>query len=143
MDLVLPQDLNHRYQSYVRAYDKGKMDGFDTIEDFRQQSPGVHATRINTPIRTQIRRFGTIAEEYTLAEHMYHDARQQQFCGPSGFDTGQHADRFEREAIVTIPQEPRGAATHHGYEDRSLIAQTERRKVALARSVHERFSVIV
>ena len=37
IDIVLPQDLSHRYQSYVRAYDKGKMDGFDKIEVRRQQ----------------------------------------------------------------------------------------------------------
>ncbi len=67
--LVLSKDLDHGYAAYRIAHDDGKMDAFDKIR-FRNGLPEcLYPYQYTDP--NQIRPYWTLAQQYTLAEHMF------------------------------------------------------------------------
>ena len=68
--LVIPRDLNHSYQGYSAALDGGKLDGFDKVVSQKTGAPECKFPYQYTD-PSQIRPYWDMAEQYTLAEHMF------------------------------------------------------------------------
>jgi phospholipase C len=68
-DLVIPQDLNHRYQGYAASYDNAKMDGFDKMRFGDGILECKFPYQYTNP--SQIQPYWDMAKQYTLAEHMF------------------------------------------------------------------------
>jgi phospholipase C len=67
--VIYPNDLNHRFNSYYAAYDNGNMDAFDKIRFPDGQNECTYPYQYTDP--SQIQPYWTMAEQYTLAEHMF------------------------------------------------------------------------
>ncbi|MBV9027716.1 MAG: hypothetical protein JO311_03805 [Candidatus Eremiobacteraeota bacterium] len=68
-NLVLPADLDHKYQGFQIALHHGKMDGFDRIPNGSQQPECTYPYQYTNP--SQIAPYWQMARQYTLAEHMF------------------------------------------------------------------------
>jgi phospholipase C len=68
-DLVVPLDLDHRYQGYVVAYDHKRMDGFDKMKFGSGELECTYPYQYTKP--SQIQPYWDMAKQYVLAEHMY------------------------------------------------------------------------
>ena len=67
--LILPKDLDHGYNAYRIAHDDGKMDAFDKIR-FKNGVPEcLYPYQYTDP--SQIQPYWTLAQQYTLVEHMF------------------------------------------------------------------------
>jgi phospholipase C len=82
-------DVNHKHGSWVAAYDKGKMDGFD-LEGWGKKMPAF-APYAYVP-RTETQPYWTMAQQYTLADEMFEPvsgpsfpAHQYLISGQSGY----------------------------------------------------------
>jgi phospholipase C len=67
--VIYPRDLDHKYQGYEAAYDGGKMDGFDKVTFGTGQPECTYPYQYTNP--SQIAPYWDMAEQYTLAEHMF------------------------------------------------------------------------
>ena len=67
--LVVPNDLNHKYDSYFAAYDNAKMDAFDTLRFPNGPLECMQPLEYTDP--SQIQPYWDMAQQYTLAEHMF------------------------------------------------------------------------
>ncbi len=68
--VITPQDLDHKYQGYHVAYDSGKMDAFDEVTCSGDGLPEcTYPYQYTNP--AQIQPYWDMAEQYTLAEHMF------------------------------------------------------------------------
>ena len=67
--VIYPQDLSHEYQGYRTAYDSGKMDAFDEINFGDHKPECKYPYQYTNP--SQIQPYWEMAEQYTLAEHMF------------------------------------------------------------------------
>jgi len=67
--LVIPYDLNHKYAGFKMGFDKGRMDGFDKIKK-QTGRPECSAPYVYTD-PSQIQPYWSMAQQYTLAEHMF------------------------------------------------------------------------
>jgi phospholipase C len=67
--LVVPKDLDHRYAGYKKAYDRGKMDGFDKVPFGTGIPECTYPYQYTDP--SQIKPYWDMAKQYTLAEHMF------------------------------------------------------------------------
>lgn len=69
MPLVLPKDLNHRFSGYSTAWDGGKLDGFDKVPNGKGIPECLYPYQYTDP--SQIQPYWSMAQQYTLAEHMF------------------------------------------------------------------------
>ncbi len=67
--LVTPHDLNHKYTGYRTARDGGKMDAFDKVTTYGGNPECTLPYVYTDP--SQIQPYWTMAQQYTLAEHMF------------------------------------------------------------------------
>jgi phospholipase C len=69
VSLIVPRDLEHAFAGYRIAYDDGKMDAFDNIrfEDHRFEC--TYPYQYTDP--NEIQPYWDLAQQYTLAEHMF------------------------------------------------------------------------
>jgi phospholipase C len=75
VDLNFPADVDHQHRAFVQEYDDGRMDGWDQVST----SPRQPATFPYAYVpRAQIEPYWTMAERWTLADHMF-----QSNTGPS------------------------------------------------------------
>lgn len=69
-NLILPSDLNHKFQGgFHTAYHRGRMDGFDKILNGKLQPECTYPYQYTNP--SQISEYWSMARQYTLAEHMF------------------------------------------------------------------------
>ncbi len=69
MPLVVPKDLDHKFSAYSTSYDGGKMDGFDRALFGGGIPECLYPYQYTNP--SQIQPYWDMAEQYTLAEHMF------------------------------------------------------------------------
>jgi phospholipase C len=70
--LLVTKDMNHSYKSgYAVAYDGAKMDAFDNIKFNGGAGPPECYAPYQYTDPSQIQAYWDLAEQYTLAEHMY------------------------------------------------------------------------
>jgi len=67
--LDVPADLVHNYLGYRAAYNLGKMNGFDRVVDTRNIPECTYPYQYTDP--QQIQTYWTLAQQYTLAAHMF------------------------------------------------------------------------
>ncbi|HEY6486211.1 MAG TPA: alkaline phosphatase family protein [Candidatus Cybelea sp.] len=68
-NLVLTKDLDHKFGGYRAARDKGNMDGFDKVKFGNDLPECTYPYMYTDP--SQIQPYWAMAEQYTLAEHMF------------------------------------------------------------------------
>ena len=67
--LLVPKDLNHRYAGYLASYHKGRMDGFDRALFGSGIPECTYPYQYTDP--AEIQPYWIMAQQYTLAEHMF------------------------------------------------------------------------
>ncbi|HEY2474434.1 MAG TPA: alkaline phosphatase family protein [Candidatus Cybelea sp.] len=77
--VITGHDLSHKYQSYVTAYDGGKMDGFDKALFTDNKPECTWPYQYTDP--SQIQPYWDMAQQYTLAEHMFTTQGSSSFVG--------------------------------------------------------------
>ncbi len=72
-----PMDIDHRHRAFSTEYDDGKMDGFDLVQSHcnkRLPHGGCRPSKLHAygyvPVN-QIKPYWTMAQDYTLADHMF------------------------------------------------------------------------
>jgi len=69
-NLVVPLILNHSYDAYLTAWDRGKLDAFDAIPAGKHGPPEcAEPYQYTNP--AQIQPYWEMAQQYVLAEHMF------------------------------------------------------------------------
>jgi len=71
-----PMDIDHRHVAFVTEYDGGKMDGFDLVQSHCNKNAGSRCRQSDPHAygyvpEKQIKPYWTMAEDYTLADHMF------------------------------------------------------------------------
>ncbi len=107
-----PHDLNHGYKGYDTARNGGKMDGFDAV-NFESGSPEcTYPYQYTDP--NEIKPYWDIAEQYTLAEHMFTTQGSSSFTAHQALIAGDSVIG-DGEALVDLPsQSPWGCNAPHG-----------------------------
>ena len=67
--LVLKRDLDHKFSGYFTAWDGGKLDGFDKVPNGTGIPECLYPYQYTDP--SQITPYWSMAQQYTLAEHMF------------------------------------------------------------------------
>ncbi|HYL28077.1 MAG TPA: alkaline phosphatase family protein [Candidatus Nitrosotalea sp.] len=98
--LIESRDLNHGYQGFNKARDRGKLDGFDVIPYSDGQPECMAPYQYVDP--TQIQPYWDIAQQYTLAEHMFTTQGSSSFTGHQDLITG-GTIVSPGEAMVNLP----------------------------------------
>ncbi len=75
VDLNSPADVDHQHRAFVREYDDGKMDGWDSVRTLPRQDPDFPYAYVP---RDQIEPYWDMAEQYTFGDRMF-----QSNTGPS------------------------------------------------------------
>ena len=99
-NLVLTKDLDHKFSAYHTARDKGNMDGFDKIK-FGDDSPECTYPYTYTD-PSQITPYWEMAEQYTLAEHMFTTQGSGSFTAHQDLIAGTSVVE-KRRAMVDLP----------------------------------------
>jgi phospholipase C len=68
-NLRVPTDMNHSYGGYATAWDAGKLDGFDLVQNHKRIPECTYPYQYTDP--SQIQPYWTMAQQYVLAEHMF------------------------------------------------------------------------
>ncbi len=76
VNLDLPVDVDHQHKAFLKAYDDGKMDGFDRVDTLPKQTDPTFPYAY-VP-REQIEPYWEMAQAYTLGDRMF-----QSNTGPS------------------------------------------------------------
>jgi phospholipase C len=98
--LYLPYDLLHKYAGYHAAYDHGAMDAFDRI-NFANGAPECkHPYQYTDP--KQIQPYWDMADQYTLAEHMFTTQGSDSFTAHQDLIAGGVVVR-PNEALIDFP----------------------------------------
>jgi phospholipase C len=98
--LVEPRDLNHGYQGFHTARDGGKMDAFDLIAFSDAVPECMYPYQYVDP--AQIQPYWDMAEQYTLAEHMFSTQGSSSFTGHQDLIAGGTIVE-PNEAMVNLP----------------------------------------
>jgi phospholipase C len=69
MPLVLKTDLDHKFSGYFTAWDGGKLDGFDKVPNGKGIPECLYPYQYTDP--ADIQPYWSMAQQYTLAEHMF------------------------------------------------------------------------
>jgi len=98
--LDIPKDLDHKYSGYEKARDGGQMDGFDKVP-FKNNTPEcTFPYQYTDP--SQIVPYWDMAEQYTLAEHMFTTQGSDSFSAHQDLIRG--GSEAERgKALVDFP----------------------------------------
>ena len=75
VDLDYPADVDHQHKAWLRDYDDGKMDGFDTTHTMPHQDPDFPYAYVP---RDQVQPYWQMAQDYTFGDRMF-----QSNTGPS------------------------------------------------------------
>jgi phospholipase C len=75
ISMAAPYDLNHNHVGFVRDYDGGKMDGFDTGLTKQQQKYGV----FHFAPPSEIKPYMQMAEQYAFADAMFQSNESDSF----------------------------------------------------------------
>jgi phospholipase C len=97
-----PTDLVHSYKGYDTARDGGAMDGFDTIINGNNQPECVYPYQYTKP--SQITPYWDMAEQYTLAEHMFTTQGSSSFTAHQDLIAGDAVIK-PNESIVDLPSD--------------------------------------
>jgi phospholipase C len=100
MGLIDPRDLDHSYQGYFAGRDGGKMDGFDTITFGDGKPECTYPYQYVNP--SQIKPYWDMANQYTLAEHMFTTQGSSSFTGHQDLIRG-GTIVAPNEAMVNFP----------------------------------------
>ena len=98
--LIVPRDLDHSYQGFDKARDRGKLDAFDLIQYSDGEPECMVPYQYVDP--TQIQPYWDIAEQYTLAEHMFTTQGSSSFTGHQDLIAGGTIVQ-PGEAMVNLP----------------------------------------
>jgi phospholipase C len=93
-------DLFHGHFAFLREYDKGKMDGFDTALFTTGQPAGTYPYRYVTP--SDIAPYWTMAQQYVLADHMFQTQGSGSFTGHQDLIAGSTAIN-STESLIDYP----------------------------------------
>ncbi|MBV9719466.1 MAG: hypothetical protein JOZ77_09100 [Candidatus Eremiobacteraeota bacterium] len=99
-NLVLPSDLDHSYQGFVVARDGGKMDGFDKVLTGSGLPECTYPYQYTDP--SQITPYWQMAQQYTLAEHMFTTQGSSSFTAHQDLIAGGTVVS-PNEAMVNLP----------------------------------------
>jgi phospholipase C len=100
VNLVLGKDLDHRFSGYQTARDKGKMDGFDRVKFGNDLPECSYPYMYTNP--SQIAPYWLMAQQYTLAEHMFTTQGSGSFTAHQDLIAGTTAIQPNR-AMVDLP----------------------------------------
>jgi phospholipase C len=84
--LLLRKDLRHAYPAFTAARDKGKLDGFD-LADFGNGQPECAYPYMYTD-PNDIKPYWDMAQQYTLAEHMFTEQGSDSFTAHQALIAG-------------------------------------------------------
>ena len=99
-----PQDLSHAYSDYDTARDGGKMDGFDAVLFGDGQPECTFPYQYTKP--SQIKPYWDMAEQYTLAEHMFTTQGSSSFTAHQDLIAGDAVIK-PNESLVDLPTDSR------------------------------------
>lgn len=68
VDLDYPVDVDHQHKAFVAEYDHGRMDGWDRVDTLPRQDPDFPYAYVP---RSEIAPYWDMAQQYTLADHMF------------------------------------------------------------------------
>lgn len=97
---LIIKDLTHRYQGYAAAYDGGKMDAFDEVPWGNGLPECTYPYQYTDP--ADIVPYWTIAQQYTLAEHMFTTQGSSSFVAHQDLIRGS-SQISSSEALVNDP----------------------------------------
>ncbi len=97
-----PHDLTHAYRSYDVARDRGRMDGFDTVKFGNEELECTYPYQYTDP--DAIKPYWDMAEQYTLAEHMFTTQGSSSFTAHQALIAGDTVIGPD-EAIVDLPSQ--------------------------------------
>lgn len=98
--LFIPHDLDHQYRGYKVAYDGGNMDGFDKILYQDKKPECTFPYQYTDP--SQIKPYWSMAEQYTLAEHMFQTQGSDSFTAHQDLIRGGTVVENEK-AMIDLP----------------------------------------
>jgi phospholipase C len=107
-----PIDIGHSWPTFVKEYDRGKMDGFDLIH-FRGGAPvGLFAYQYVDP--KHIAPYWTMARQYVLADHMFETQSSGSFVGHQDLIAGGTAIAREKSLVNYPTGQPWGCDAPRG-----------------------------
>jgi phospholipase C len=92
--LLVPKDLDHRYAGYLASYHNGKMDGFDKAPFGNGMPECTYPYQYTDP--AEIQPYWVMAQQYTLAEHMFTTQGSDSFTA--------HQDLIRGDTVVQSGQ---------------------------------------
>jgi len=98
--LLVPKDLDHRYEGYQISYDKGKMDGFDRAPFGNGAPECTYPYQYTDP--ADIQPYWIMAQQYTLAEHMFTTQGSDSFTAHQNLIRGDSVVQ-SGEAMIDLP----------------------------------------
>jgi phospholipase C len=98
--LKVPKDLDHRYEGYQISYDKGKMDGFDKAPFGNGYPECTYPYQYTDP--AEIQPYWIMAQQYTLAEHMFTTQGSDSFTAHQNLIRGNSVVQ-SGEAMIDLP----------------------------------------
>jgi phospholipase C len=98
--LVLANDLDHRYSAFHVSIDGGKMDGFDKALNGNGIPECTYPYQYTDP--SQIKPYWDMAQQYTLAEHMFTTQGSDSFTAHQDLIAGS-TEVFPGKAMVDLP----------------------------------------
>lgn len=98
--LLVPKDLDHRYEGYQISYDKGKMDGFDKAPFGNGYPECTYPYQYTDP--ADIQPYWIMAQQYTLAEHMFTAQGSDSFTAHQNLIRGDTVVQ-SGEAMIDLP----------------------------------------
>jgi len=101
VDLLYPHDLGHSYLAFLKAYNHGKMNGFDLEGGGEGQGPaGKHPYQYVNP--AQIKPYWDIANQYALADHLFQTQGSGSFTAHQDLIAGATVIN-QTESLVDFP----------------------------------------
>ncbi len=97
---LVTRDVGHSYATFSNEYDRGKMDGFDSVHFSSGGTTGNYIFRYVDP--RDIAPYWTMARRYVLADHMFQTQGSGSFTGHQDLIAGSTAINDD-ESLVDFP----------------------------------------
>ena len=88
VDLGFQADVDHQHKAWLREYNNGKMDGWDTVDTLPRQDPNFPYAYVP---REQVEPYWQMGEQYTFGDRMFQSNTGPSFPGHLYLIAGQSA----------------------------------------------------
>ncbi len=121
---LIAEDMDHRWQAFVKEYRRGGMDGFDLIHLGALgggPKAGLYAYQYVKP--SDIKPYWTMAQRYVLADHMFETQSSGSFVGHQDLIAGGTAINRYRSLVNYPTKTPWGCDAPHDTKTSLLTHQ--------------------